>query len=108
MINEERIDEINRGTPSRIDLLTIICFAIMLLVIIFLLGFWTINRVASDQKPEILILSETFVSNWEGRTVLLVDYTVGGIATNATFRESQMDRYNALMDHLEKTGRVRR
>jgi hypothetical protein len=61
-----------------------------------------------NNRPEILILSETFVSNWEGRTVLLVDYTVGGIATNATFYEHQMQKYNALMKHLQLTGRVSR
>ena len=108
MINEERIDEINKGSPTMIDLLSAICFAIILVLLIFVLGFWIINRISNDQKPEILILSERFVDGYAGETLLFVDYTVGGIATNATFKESQMDRYNALMAHLEKTGRLRR
>jgi hypothetical protein len=62
----------------------------------------------SSDKPEILILSEKFVQGYAGETLLFVDYTVGGIATNATFREHQMDKYNSLMEHLKKTGRVSR
>jgi len=62
----------------------------------------------SSDKPEILILSEKFVQGYNGETLLFIDYTVGGIATNATFREHQMDKYNSLMKHLEKTGRVNR
>jgi hypothetical protein len=72
------------------------------------IGFNIDSLRANNRSPEILILSETFVTNWEGRTVLLVDYTVGGIATNATFYEHQMQKYNALMKHLQLTGRVSR
>jgi hypothetical protein len=57
-------------------------------------------------KPEILIKSETFVKNLEGQTVLLVDYMVGGMATNATFTEDQMDEYQRVMAYLKRIGRV--
>jgi hypothetical protein len=67
-----------------------------------------IVTIAGTPKPEILILSEKFVEGYNGETLLFVDYTVGGIATNATFRAHQMEKYNKLIDHLEKTGRVSR
>jgi len=77
-------------------------------VVIIAVVLFTTSTERRSGRPEILILSETFVTNWEGRVVLLVDYTVGGIATNAVFREEQMQKYNELMKHLELTGRVRR
>jgi len=85
-------------------------FGLGLLIGVLLIGGFKITQevVRESVRPEILILSETFVTNWEGQTILLVDYTVGGIATNAMFRDHQMEKYNALMDHLERTGRVKR
>ena len=72
------------------------------------IGFNVDSWRANRQKPEILILSEKFVEGYNGETLLFVDYTVGGIATNATFREHQMGKYYQLMKHLERTGRVSR
>ena len=108
MKHEERIDEINKGTPTRIDLISAIALAVILLLVIFLIGFWTINRVADDQRPEILILSERFVEGYDGEMLLFVDYSVGGISTNATFREEQMEKYYKLIQMLERTGRLNR
>jgi hypothetical protein len=98
----ERIDEINKGKP---DTMT---HALILVVVICAILFTTVIIVRTTPRPEILILSEKFVQGYNGEMLLFVDYTVGGIATNATFREHQMDKYNSLMKHLEKTGRVNR
>ena len=72
---------------------------------IFIGAFINQARCGSYQ-PEILITGEKFVTAWDGRTVLLLDYTVGGIATNATFTENQMVKYIALIGHLERSGRL--
>jgi len=56
--------------------------------------------------PEILILRETTETEY-GRQVLILDYMVGGIATNATFRPHQMNEYKAVLAHLKRSGRLR-
>lgn len=56
--------------------------------------------------PEILIIRETTESEF-GRQVLILDYMVGGIATNATFRPHQMNEYKAVIAHLKRSGRLR-
>ena len=57
-------------------------------------------------RPEILIIRETTESHY-GEQVLIVDYMVGGIATNAIFSPYQMDEYQAVMGHLKRSGRLR-
>ena len=57
-------------------------------------------------RPEILIIRETTESQY-GETVLIVDYMVGGIATNAIFYPHQMNEYDAVMKHLKRSGRLR-
>ena len=57
-------------------------------------------------RPEILIIRETTESHY-GEQVLIVDYMVGGIATNAVFYPYQMDEYQAVMGHLKRSGRLR-
>ena len=57
-------------------------------------------------RPEILIIRETTESHY-GEPVLIVDYMVGGIATNAIFYPHQMNEYDAVMKHLKRSGRLR-
>ena len=57
-------------------------------------------------RPEILIIRETTESQY-GETILIVDYMVGGIATNAIFYPYQMNEYDAVMKHLKRSGRLR-
>ena len=71
--------------------------------------FLTVGLIRiTSPKPEILIVSESFIVDYAGNTILLVDYTVGGIATNATYRENQMEKYYLQMQMLERIGRVTR
>lgn len=78
------------------------------LLILVVFGLATVVISNRSSGPEILIMSEKFVEGYDGEMLLFVDYTVGGLATNATFKEHQMDMYIKLIEHLEKTGRVRR
>lgn len=64
------------------------------------------NPPTRFNRPEILIIRETTESHY-GETVLIVDYMVGGIATNAIFYPYQMDEYQAVMGHLKRSGRLR-
>ena len=63
-------------------------------------------RPNEPATPEILIIRETTESHY-GEQVLIVDYMVGGIATNAIFYPYQMDEYQAVMGHLKRSGRLR-
>lgn len=66
----------------------------------------TFNPPPRLNRPEILIIRETTESHY-GEQVLIVDYMVGGISTNAIFYPHQMNEYEEVMKHLKRSGRLR-
>ena len=80
----------------------IICvFSVLMLVVVY----------ATDRpepvRPQILIMRETTVKDYQrGGDALMVEYYVGGVATHAMFRPDQMHEYQALIAHLEESGRL--
>jgi hypothetical protein len=58
-------------------------------------------------RPSIMIMRETTVKDYlTGGDALLVEYFVGGVSTHALFRPDQMHEYQALIAHLDQTGRL--
>lgn len=88
--------------------------AIIIILIMFAALFmidnpgWTptFNPPPKFNRPEILIIRETTESHY-GEKVLILDYMVGGIATNAIFYHYQMDEYARVMEYLNRIGRLR-
>jgi hypothetical protein len=80
----------------------------LVLLVTILIVLVLVSIVTSEPtRPDILILREETVTGYNGQSVLLVDYMVGGIATNASFRDNQWNEYWALIEHLKATGRVK-
>ena len=59
-----------------------------------------------DYRPEILIVREYLEHGYRGPVVML-DYSVGGIMTYASFYPYQLNERDALIAHLKRSGRVR-
>ena len=80
-------------------------------LIIALLGAFMVVAVYAGRpepvRPTIMIMRESTVKDYlTGGDALLVEYYVGGISTHAIFRPDQMHEYQALIAHLEDTGRL--
>ena len=60
-----------------------------------------------DYRPEILIVREYFEQSPYRGQVIIMDYSVGGIMTFATFYPYQLNERDALIAHLKRSGRVR-
>jgi hypothetical protein len=80
-------------------------------LIIALLGAFMVVAVYTGRpepvRPTIMIMRESTVKDYlTGGDALLVEYFVGGVSTHAIFRPDQMHEYQALIDHLEDTGRL--
>lgn len=60
------------------------------------------------ERPEVLVTRQEWVKDYlRGGEVLLVEYYVGGVPMNATFREGEDALYREWLAHLEAAGRVR-
>jgi len=91
---------IDAAEYMKIGLITIILASFMLVVV------YTADKTPPP-KPIIMIMRETTVKDYlTGGDALLVEYYVGGISTHAIFRPDQMHEYQALIRHLEDTGRL--
>ena len=91
---------IDAAEYMKIGLITIILAAFMLVVV------YTADKTPTP-KPTILIMRESTVKDYlTGGDALMVEYYVGGVATHAMFRPDQMHEYQALIAHLEESGRL--
>ena len=73
-----------------------------------LIAFMVAARsIPESEKPEILIIRMATVDNFDGYPIHLLDYMVGGIATNASFHPYEMDLYRETMAYLKRSGRLR-
>lgn len=81
--------------------------AICLLAIAIISGSLIIARsIPEHERPEILIIREHMGMGFDGH-IMMLDYSVGGIATNETFHPHEMDLYRSVIAHLKRSGRLR-
>lgn len=67
-----------------------------------------VSAIFQDYGREIVVFREAYVEDYARGLVLLVEYSVDGFVQNAVFAGGRDAEYLALMDHLERVGRVRR
>ena len=74
--------------------------------IIIILLIVIICKEQSEPRPDILIKSITTEQSF-GRCIVLVDYFVDGLGTNATFMSYETNEYKEFMKYLKRIGVVR-
>ncbi len=79
-----------------------VCF-ILIIGLVFVASVFRVS--ASTARPEVFILREYVVETDKG-PALLVDYTIGGMASNAFFYDNEMDTYLAFKEMLKREGRI--
>lgn len=84
------------------EVVHIIVTIILVVALVFLLA-----GCSEQERIPILITAETMIKDYlTGNDALLVEYFVGGMATQAIFTVDEMYQYDRLIRHLEMTGEV--